>query len=200
MLLQRLLKASPGLTFEISPLRLVALCVRSSVRSNSAANHSMVLRPTAYVILCSMSAPGVKATVRFVSDDLFLGITPSGHALPLDTDSQRSSAPSPVELLLVALGACTATDVAGILAKKRQRFTSYVIEVTGTRRDEYPRSYTSMNIHHILTGKSISPKAVAHAIELSETKYCSVAATLRPTVSIQSSFEIIEDPTNEARE
>jgi putative redox protein len=160
----------------------------------------MVLRPTAYVILCSMSAPGVKATVRFVSDDLFLGITPSGHALPLDTDSQRSSAPSPVELLLVALGACTATDVAAILAKKRQRVTSYVIEVTGTRRDEYPRSYTSMNIHHILTGKSISPKAVAHAIELSETKYCSVAATLRPTVSIQSSFEIIEDPTNEARE
>jgi len=142
----------------------------------------------------SMSAPGVKATVRFVSDDLFLGISPSGHALPLDTDSHRSSAPSPVELLLVALGACTATDVASILAKKRQRVTSYVVEVTGTRRDEHPRRYTSMNVHHILTGKSISPKAVAHAIELSDTKYCSVAATLRPAVEIQSSFEIIEDP------
>jgi putative redox protein len=142
----------------------------------------------------SMPAPGVKATVRFVSDDLFLSITPSGHALPLDTDSQRSSAPSPVELLLVALGACTATDVASILAKKRQQVTSYVIEVTGTRRDEYPRRYTSMNVRHILTGKSISPKAVAQAIELSDTKYCSVAATLRPTVEIQSSFEIIEDP------
>jgi len=141
-----------------------------------------------------MSAPGVKATVRFVSDDLFLGISPSGHALPLDTDSHRSSAPSPVELLLVALGACTATDVASILAKKRQRVTSYVVEVTGTRRDEHPRRYTSMNVHHILTGKSISPKAVAHAIELSDTKYCSVAATLRPAVEIQSSFEIIEDP------
>ena len=133
-----------------------------------------------------MTGPGVKATVRFVSDDLFLGITPSGHALPLDTDSQRSSAPSPVELLLVALGACAATDVAGILVKKRQHVTSYVVEVTGTRRDEYPRSYTSMNVRHILTGKSISPQAVAHAIELSETKYCSVAATLRPTVEIQS--------------
>lgn len=155
---------------------------------------------TAYVILCSMSAPGVKATVRFVSDDLFLGITPSGHALPLDTDSQRSSAPSPVELLLVALGACTATDVAGILSKKRQHVTSYVVEVTGTRRDEYPRSYTSMNVHHIITGKSISPRAVAHAIELSETKYCSVAATLRPAVEIQTSFDIIEEPTNETRE
>jgi putative redox protein len=141
-----------------------------------------------------MSAPGVKAVVRFVSDDLFLGTTPSGHALPLDTDSQRSTAPSPVELLLVALGACTATDVASILAKKRQQVTSYVVEVTGTRRDEYPRRYTSMNVHHILTGKSLSAKAVAHAIELSDTKYCSVAATLRPTVEIQTSFEIIEDP------
>lgn len=141
-----------------------------------------------------MSATGVKATVRFVSDDLFLGITPSGHALALDTDSERSSAPSPVEILLVALGACTASDVAGILSKKRQHVTSYVVEVSGTRRDEYPRSYTSMNVHHIITGKSISPKAVADAIELSDTKYCSVAATLRPAVEIQTTFEIIEDP------
>ena len=132
--------------------------------------------------------------MRFVSDDLFLGISPSGHALPLDTDGQRSSAASPVELLLVALGACTATDVAGILKKKRQHVTSYVIEITGERRDDYPRRFTAMNVHHILTGRSISAKAVAQAIELSDTKYCSVAATLRPQVEIQSSFEIIEEP------
>ena len=142
-----------------------------------------------------MSATGVKAVVRFVSDDLFLGVTPAGHALALDTDSQRSIAASPVELLLVALGSCTATDVASILKKKRQHVTSYIIEVTGTRREEYPRKYTSMKVHHILTGRSISAKAVAQAIELSETKYCSVAATLRPTVEIQSTFEIIEEPT-----
>jgi putative redox protein len=137
---------------------------------------------------------GVKATVRFVTADLFMGITPSGHALPLDTDKERSSAPSPVELLLVALGSCTATDVASILAKKRQRVTSYVVEVSGVRRDEHPRRYTSMTVHHILTGNSISAKAVADAIELSDTKYCSVAATLRPAVEIQTSFEIIEEP------
>jgi len=153
---------------------------------------------TACVILLPMSASGVKATVRFVSEDLFLGMTPSGHALALDTDSERSAAPSPVELLLVALGSCTATDVAGILSKKRQHVTSYVVEVTGKRRDEYPRSYTAMRVHHILTGKSISAKAVAHAIELSETKYCSVAATLRPTVEIQSTFEIIEEPVSQS--
>jgi putative redox protein len=140
-----------------------------------------------------MSA-NTKAIIRLVDDDLFVGITPGGHALALDTDSQRSVAASPVELLLVALGSCTATDVASILKKKRQRVTNYTIEVSGERRTDYPRSYTSMYVRHIITGIGISPKAVAQAIELSETKYCSVAATLRPQVEIQSTFEIIEEP------
>jgi putative redox protein len=139
-----------------------------------------------------MSASG-KAVVRFVADDLFVGITPGGRALVLDTNSQRSSGPSPVELLLVALGTCTATDVASILKKKRQQVTSYTVEISGERREEYPRSYTSMTVHHIVTGKGISERAVAQAIELSETKYCSVAATLRPQVEIHSTFEIIEE-------
>ena len=134
-----------------------------------------------------------KAVVRFVGDDLFVGVTPGGRAIVLDTNSQRSSAPSPVELLLVALGSCTATDVASILKKKRQQVTSYTVEISGERRSEPPRSYTSMKVHHIFTGTAISPAAVAHAIELSETKYCSVADTLRPKVEIQSTFEIIEE-------
>lgn len=147
-----------------------------------------------------MAANGVKAIVQFVSDDLFVGITPSGHALTLDTDSNRSVAPSPTELLLVALGSCTATDVASILVKKRQHVTRYVIEVSGVRRDEYPRKYTSMKVHHVLTGRNLSSKAVAHAIELSDTKYCTVAATLRPGVEIQTTFEIIEDTPDPAGE
>ena len=140
-----------------------------------------------------MSTKSVKATVQFVGDDLFVGITPSGHALTLDTDSTRSHAPSPTELLLLAAGACTATDVASILAKKRQNVTRYVVEVSGERREEFPRKYTSLKVHHILTGRGLSENAVAQAIELSDTKYCSVAATLRPGVEIQTSFEIIED-------
>jgi putative redox protein len=134
-----------------------------------------------------------KAVVHFAGEDLFIGITPSGHALTLDTDHERSTAPSPIELLLVALGSCTAVDVAGILSKKRQKVTSYRVEVDGKRREEHPRAYTSMNVRHIVKGFNISKQAVAQAIELSETKYCSVAATLRPTVTIHSSFEIIED-------
>ena len=139
-----------------------------------------------------MSLDDPKATIHFAGNDLFVGITPSGHALPLDTDHQRNSAPTPMELLLVALGSCTAVDVISILQKKREDVKDYRIEVRGQRRDEHPRSYSRMEVHHIVTGRNISEKGLAQAIELSETKYCSVAATLRPTAEILSTFEIIE--------
>lgn len=134
-----------------------------------------------------------KAVIHYAGEDLFVGITPSGHALTLDTSDQRSSAPSPVELLLVALGSCTAVDVISILKKKREVVSDYRVEVSGQRRQDHPRAFTNMEVKHVLRGKGISPKAVAQAIELSENKYCSVAATLRPTVQIVSTFEIIED-------
>ena len=140
-----------------------------------------------------MTNKSSKAVVRFAGDDLFVGLSPSGHAITLDTDQERSSAPSPVELLLIALGSCTGIDVVSILQKKRMKVSAYRVEVRGERRDEHPRSYKFMNVHHVVTGRGISPQAVEQAIELSETKYCSVAATLRPTVEIHSTFEIIEE-------
>ena len=98
----------------------------------------------------------VNATIRFAGDDYFIGITPSGHSLTLDTNHERLNGPSPVELLLVALGACTAVDVAGILTKKRQHVTNYIVEVEGERRDEHPRKFMSMKVRHILTGTGIT--------------------------------------------
>ena len=139
-----------------------------------------------------MSTEQPKAIVHSAGPDLFIGISPSGHALTLDTDHERASAPTPMELLLIALGSCTAVDVVSILKKKRENVTDYRVEVSGTRRDEYPRSYKQLRIHHIITGHQVTEKAVAQAVELSEEKYCSVAATLRPAAEIISSFEIIE--------
>lgn len=140
-----------------------------------------------------MAQADSKAVVHFAGKDLFIGITPSGHAQVLDTDHERASAATPVELLLIALGSCTAVDVISILHKKRQQVTAYRVEVGGTRRAEHPRSFTRMEVRHIVRGRNVSEKALAQAIELSETKYCSVVATYSPTVEIVSSFEIIED-------
>jgi putative redox protein len=140
-----------------------------------------------------MAEENPKAIVHYAGNDLFIGISPSGHAQTLETNHERASAASPVELLLIALGSCTAVDVISIMQKKRQQVTDYRVEVSGERRAEHPRSYTRMSVRHIVRGRNISEKALAQAIELSETKYCSVAATLRPTVEIVSSYQIIEE-------
>lgn len=139
-----------------------------------------------------MSAQSGSAVVHFAGNDLFIGMTPSGHALTLDTDHERNSAPTPVELLLVALGSCTGVDVVNILRKKRAEVQEYRVEVTGRRRDDHPRAFTHMEVRHIVKGRNISEQALAQAIELSESKYCSVAATLRPTVEIVSTYELIQ--------
>ena len=139
-----------------------------------------------------MGPEDLKATIHFAGEDLFVGISPSGHAQVLDTNHDRASAATPVELLLIALGSCTAVDVISILRKKREQVTAYRVEVRGERRDEHPRSFTRMEVRHVVSGRNISEKGLSQAIELSETKYCSVAATFRPTVEIVSTFEIIE--------
>jgi putative redox protein len=142
-----------------------------------------------------MKSNNGKATITFAGDDFFVGTTPSGHAQVIETDSTRSSAATPMELLLIALGGCTGVDVISILKKKRQRVTDYRIEVRGDRREEYPRSYTRLEVKHIVRGHQLSAQAVAGAIELSDTKYCSVAATLRGSAEIISTYEIVEDET-----
>lgn len=134
-----------------------------------------------------------KATIQYAGDEFFIGTTPSGHAQTIDTNGDRKSAPTPLEMLLVSVAACTAADVISIMEKKRQKVSAYKVEITGDRREEHPRAFTKFHIHHIVYGRDVSEQALAQAIELSDTKYCSVAATARPTAEIQTSFEIIED-------
>lgn len=135
----------------------------------------------------------VHAVVHSAGDELFIGVSPSGHAQVIETNSARSSAATPMELLLLALGGCTAVDVISILKKKRERVTDYRVEVRGERREEHPRAYTRIEVRHVVRGHKVSERSVASAVELSETKYCSVAATLRPGVELVTSYEIIEE-------
>lgn len=133
-----------------------------------------------------------KAVVSYAGGDFFIGTPPSGHAQLIDTNGDRKAAPTPMEMLLVSVAACTAADVISILQKKRQHVTDYRVEIEGDRRDEFPRAYTAFRINHIVHGRGVSEKAVTDAIELSETKYCSVAATVSAPIS--TTYKVIETP------
>ena len=129
------------------------------------------------------------ARVQWVGEERFVAQSPSGHLVALDSDRSSNGAPGPMELLLVALGACTATDIVAILAKKRQKLDSLEVEVSGERAVEPPTVWLKIEIVYKLRG-ILDEKAVEHAIRLSEEKYCSVAAMLRKTAAITFRYEI----------
>ncbi len=102
--------------------------------------------------------------------------------------------PSPIEALLAAAGACTAMDVISILRKKRMEVTSYEVALEGERRDEHPKRFTKIAMVHRVRGRNLSVAGIEEAIHLSDTKYCSVLAAIRPTVEVTSRLEVEEEP------
>jgi putative redox protein len=130
------------------------------------------------------------ATIKWTGGEEFLATMPSGHAVPFDADRKHDAAPGPMEMLLGALGACTSVDVILILAKKRQKLASLDVTISGERASEPPAVWTRIEMVYRLSGQ-LEEKAVRDAIELSQTKYCSVAAMLRKTAAITYRFEIL---------
>jgi putative redox protein len=129
------------------------------------------------------------ATVKWIAGEEFVAQMPSGHAVPFDADRKHNAAPGPMEMLLGALGACSSVDVVMILAKKRQKLESLEVVISGERAAEPPAVWTKIDMVYRLTG-AVDEKAARDAIELSQTKYCSVAAMLRKTAEITHRFEI----------
>jgi len=132
----------------------------------------------------------------------FTGSNEDGRTLVLD-DREGGGGPSPLQGLLMSLGACSAMDVISILAKKRQQVTSYAVEVEGDQREAYPRIFPRMSVTHVLTGPALDETAVRRAIFLSATKYCPVSATISAgATEIHHRFRIIRSATAdvEARE
>ena len=136
------------------------------------------------------------AVVKFVDGMQFVGETGTGHAFVMDAVpgvGGNNTGCRPMELLLVAIGGCTGMDVVSILRKKKLDIEGVRMNVTGKWKDgdEYPRYFEGINVEYVITGKDITEDAVRHAIELSETKYCSVAANLRGVSKITTSFRVI---------
>ena len=133
------------------------------------------------------------ASVTWVAKRQFVGVDDSKHSVVMSSqDEDNGTGMSPSTLLLVGLGGCTAYDVVSILEKKRQRLTGLEVVVTGEQDEEPPWRYHKIHIHYEARGKGLREKALRDAIELSEKKYCSVAATVRDVAEITFDYTIIE--------
>ncbi|MCX6055341.1 MAG: OsmC family protein [Chloroflexi bacterium] len=130
------------------------------------------------------------ATVKWISGKQFIGIDSTHHSVVLSTPDEGIGI-KPSDLLLIAVASCSAVDVVEILEKKRMNLTHLEINVRGEQDQDPPWTFREIHIHYRLGGNGLNEKAVAQAIQLSEEKYCSVAATIRPTAQIFTEFEII---------
>ena len=119
----------------------------------------------------------------------FIGVDSTNHSVVLSTPADGVGI-KPSELLLVAVGSCTAVDVVNILEKKRFQLNSLEITVSAEQDSNPPWTFRKIHIHYKIQGAELTDKAVEQAIQLSEEKYCSVSATLKPTAEITTSFEI----------
>jgi putative redox protein len=131
----------------------------------------------------------ITAKAIWTDKERYVAEATSHHAIVMDTATEKT-ANSPMELVLIALCGCTASDVVGILRKKREPFTSLEVSASGERASGYPAVYTEIKLVYRIGGK-VSRKAMDDAVRLSKEKYCSVSAMLEKTAKI--AVEIVYD-------
>jgi len=132
----------------------------------------------------------MKAQVKWIGEELFLGTSESGHTLMIDANA-GNLAPSPLENVLMSLGGCSSVDVVSILQKARQDILGCTVEISGTRVDTVPKLFSDIHLHFVITGNAIKDKHVERAVALSADKYCSVALMLNGNVKITHDYSII---------
>ena len=137
------------------------------------------------------------ATVKWIEGKQFIGIDSTNHSVVLSTPKEGIGI-KPSDLLLIAVASCSAVDVVEILEKKRMTLTHLEISSSGEQDQDPPWTFRKIHMHYKIAGKNLTEKAVAQAIQLSEEKYCSVAATIRGTAEIITDFEILEGSVLEA--
>ncbi len=133
------------------------------------------------------------ATIKQVQGLTFLAKSDSNHWVVMDGPEGlegSNAAPRPKELLLFALGGCTASDIVSILKKKRVPLEDFQVYLEANVRDEHPQVFTDIHIEYVIYGDDVNPADVERAIELSLTKYCPAAAMLQATVKITHSYRI----------
>lgn len=133
----------------------------------------------------------ISAKALWTDNERYIAEATSRHAIVMDTATEKT-ANTPMELVLIALCGCTASDVVGILRKKREPFTSLEVSAEGERAESYPAVYKEINLKYRVGGR-VSRKAMEDAVRLSKEKYCSVSAMLAKTAKIKFEIEHIDD-------
>ena len=121
-------------------------------------------------------------TVSWNQDLQFTGGVPGGPTVAVDGHGKVS--PSPVSQLLIAAATCSGSDVVDILKKMRVDLRELQIDVSGTRREEYPRRFLSLHFDYRIVGTGVDETKARRAIDLSHDKYCSVIHSLAPDIRI----------------
>ncbi|MGA2972572.1 MAG: OsmC family protein [Candidatus Bathyarchaeia archaeon] len=135
-------------------------------------------------------ATQVSVKLERVEDLKFNVELPDGRRIGLNSAEDMGQAFTPMELFLMALAGCTAMDVQWIMDKERQKVDRLEISARGTRRDEDPRYYETIDLEYKFAGPSIRKNTVERAIRLSQEKYCSVRAMVRDNVRINITYRI----------
>ncbi len=144
----------------------------------------------------------MKARIKWVEDRTFVGESGSGHKVVLGTafgPEGRTPGPSPMELVLIGVGGCTAFDVVHILEKGRETIEDVAVELEAERANQDPKVFTRIHMHFVVKGRGLAVAKVERAIKLSAEKYCSASAMIAKTATITHDFEVLDTITASAR-
>jgi len=132
--------------------------------------------------------------LKWLENYTFVGKTPSGNSAIFDSwgdNDTNPTAPTPMEYMILSLAGCSGMDMVAILRKMKKDLEDFKIELEAQKSDEYPRVWTEVTMKYIFKGKNLDESSISKAIELSQTKYCSVYAMFkRSGVKIDHSFEL----------
>ncbi len=139
-------------------------------------------------------------TLELVEGMRFNAVGGAGKKILLDSSPDFGGAdagPTPMELMLMALGGCTGMDVIELLRKMRQQVTGYQVRVEGERAGEHPKVYTSIKVEHVVVGENLDPAKVHRAVELSATRYCPASAMLKKAARIEEFVRIVDEVSDQ---
>nr|WP_086940679.1 OsmC family protein [Thaumasiovibrio occultus] len=135
----------------------------------------------------------MQSRVKWVEGMSFLGQSASGHSIVMDGNG-GSTAPSPMEMVLMAAGGCSSVDVVDGLKMADQKVSGCEATLSAERREQAPRYFTHVNIHFTVTGKAVDHQVVERVVADSLEKYCSVCLMLsNGDVEVTHSVEVVEE-------